>query len=141
MNNDNEKELRKYEVGFLFLEEKNAIVKQLLEKHHFSIVKEGEPFKFNLAYPIKKVQSVFFNFIQFLAEPLKIEEFFKDLKKEDSILRFILLNLPLKEEAPKKGMGLKTFNRPSLSKKEGKKSFEPILTNEALEKKIEEILK
>jgi len=98
MNNENsEKEVRKYELGFLLLEEDSPIVKNLLEKRNFSITEEGEIVKVNLAYPIKKIQSAFFNFIQFLANPAEIIEFQKDLKGEQTILRFFFLNFPLKE--------------------------------------------
>jgi len=142
MNNENsEKEVRKYELGFLLLEEDSPIVKNLLEKRNFSITEEGEIVKVNLAYPIKKIQSAFFNFIQFLANPAEIIEFQKDLKGEQTILRFILLNLPFKEGQQSGGVAvLKSRGRQPFPKKDVKKPFEPVLTNEALEKKIEEIL-
>jgi len=104
------------------------------------ILKEGEVFKIRLAYLIKKQSSGVFSFLQFFLKPENLTSLKKTLKLSPSILRFLVIKLKEKEgKMIQKG------------KKEEKARFisvEPViqkavdaLSNEELEKKIEEALK
>ncbi len=140
---DNEIEKRFYELGFLMREERESLVKEILVKNNVEFVEEGKLVKVKLAYPIKKLNQAFFGYFRFASHPDKIDLIDKELKLIPEVIRFILIKLPkvvfrnfFKKEEP-------DLKKPKIeiSLEEKKKTFpSSILTNEALEKKIEEIL-
>lgn len=141
MNSESEKKY--YELGFLVKEEDAAPVKNLLLKHKASFLYESQVVKVNLAYPIRKNNQAFFGYFRFEFEPAAVAELEKELKLEPSLIRHVLIKLSpaiIKELArPPAGGPPRPSVRPGLKKKETPEAA-PILTNEALEKKIEEIL-
>ena len=140
MSAENE-EKKFYEIGFVFdAEDNRAEVIKLIKDLEGEILKEGEVFKIRLAYLIKKQSSGVFSFLQFFLKPENLTSLKKTLKLNPSILRFLVIKLKEKEgKMIQKG------------KKEEKARFisvEPViqkavdaLSNEELEKKIEEALK
>lgn len=131
-------EKKSYELGFLLNEENLSPVKRLLEKHSAANLSEGSLVKVNLAYPIKKQGQAFFGYLRFELEG-PVAELKKDLKLEPTVLRHLLIKVPsaAPEEVPT-GRPASSL-KPPVRRKEVKTGA-PLLTNEALEKKIEEIL-
>jgi ribosomal protein S6 len=128
-----EKTLRDYELAFLILSEdtKEEILSLLKTKGvELSFIKEPE--KTNLAYPIKHFTQAFFGFINFKAEPQKSKELEKDLKNIKNLLRFMIISDGFIKQQPQ------TRRKSEDSKKE--KAPQQIITNEVLEKKLEEML-
>lgn len=133
MNSEN----RKYEIAFLLKTDKPAAISQLLVRAGFAIL--GETVlnlnKIQLAYPIKKENFAYFGCFCFEGRPAAIKEIRSEMKLNPDILRYLLVTPPLnRRRMAQKMMDERMSAAKSLSR-------EPLLTNEALEKKIEEILK
>ncbi|MCS6789123.1 MAG: 30S ribosomal protein S6 [Patescibacteria group bacterium] len=128
-------ELKVYELSFLIedpvISEK---ILNLLKQFNAEIVLNKQPEKINLAYPIKKQNQAFFGFVYFKALPEQIIEIDKILHQEKDLLRFMIIKDPIIKDN-KNTQNKKSHN---LNIKE-KNNFDH-LTNEALEKKLEEIL-
>jgi len=146
-----EKELKNYEIGFLLKDEKDSEeISEILNRHQVEFInpKEGLS-RIRLAYPIKKENSAFFGYFYFSANPNQLKELEKELKLNKKLLRFIIVS-KLTMEAPSRP-SIKTIKRkvvPTTPLKTVKpaqpiKKVEPtpMLSNEELEKKLEEILK
>ncbi|MEK7593525.1 MAG: 30S ribosomal protein S6 [Patescibacteria group bacterium] len=138
-----EKEQKNYEIGFLTRTEddKNEIIK-VLEGQKASIAKSGSLSRIKLAYPIQKEPSAYFDYFIFSALPEAIEKISQSLKLNLKILRFLIVTPPaigIQKPAPR-------FRKAVLPKPVVKKpAVEKIplqqVSNEMLEKKLEEILK
>lgn len=144
---ETEKDIKKYEVGFLGRTEnaKDEIIK-LLESYKAKIVDNGKMSMLKLAYPIKKEKSAFFGYLHFAAYPNIIKKFEDSLKLSQQILRFIMIASPInsrpfiESRAPK--VRIPSSEIPAIKRVEVKKpKVQVALSNEALEKKLEEILK
>lgn len=139
-----EKEKRKYEISFYVKEEGDtSVVSAVLEKAGAVNLKEEPVKKIQLAYPIKKEKIVFAKTIFFEIEGEKVNNIRNSLLLENKVLRFMITKVPevlykTKEERKNKITSDKAKSLQS------EKIFSPkpsdILTNESLEKKIEEIL-
>lgn len=142
-----EKEPKKYEIGYLAKEENDdKIIKDLLQGYQAEIIDEGKLQKIKLSYPIKKESSAYFGFIHFSLSPEKVKDLSGQLKLNSKILRSIVINWPKELEEAQQAIP-KRPERPSREKtrpvaEAPKKSrtMEAIDT-ELLEKKLEEILK
>lgn len=142
---EEEKEYKKYEISFYVRDEKDAeVVFSCLEKNNALNV-EAEPLKkIQLAYPIKKEKIAFMGTIFFDLEPQYVDSIRNDMRLNSKILRFMIIKSRnvIKEEGKK----IKNKeNKSSAERNVQDKSNFPyeipgILTNETLEKKIEEIL-
>lgn len=115
-------------------------LKNLQEKVKLLIQKEGGvlneiklPVEKKLSYPIKKQEKAFLGNLSFTLEENKLENLQQQLKSEEKILRFLILNkkLELKPTKPKKKIIKIT---PKIPPKEKKVELEEI------DKKLEEIL-
>lgn len=83
-----------YELSYWLKEsanEENTTLKKLFDDFKFEIIQEIPPKTKKLAYPIKKERIGKFGTIYFYADNKKIEEFKREVKKIDDILRFIIL--------------------------------------------------
>jgi len=148
-----EKEAILYEIGYLLnsnLKEEEILVfienlrNKITEKNGL-IVSEGRTKKQTLAYPIKKENTAFFNWIKFKLTPETIKNLEEEIKKEKDILRF-LITKPAKEKSsfitskksfrPKKVI-LETKQEKPLKSTEPK---EQKIKEEEIDKKIEELL-
>jgi ribosomal protein S6 len=142
-----DKEVKNYEIAFLVKsEEEQKKLFKILTDFQLTIINEGKLSKIKLAYPIKKQNFAYFGYLYFSGASDVVNNLTKFLNNEPSILRFIIISQPViekektleKDSATKKTSGKQTTKTTTISKKNV-----PIetLSNEALEKKLEEILK
>lgn len=130
----------RYELSFVTQSEDAASVKALLAKNNAQILNERPISKIQLAYKIAKQGYGFMGTTEFLAEAQSVVTLRYDLQLEKDILRGIIIKL----KEPKKATEAETKERmpgkgPSAPQKL-RNMFSGVLSNEALEKKIEEIL-
>jgi ribosomal protein S6 len=128
---------KEYELAFLVREESdNAGLMAALKDAGAEIGLEGPIRKTALAYEIKKETSACFGFVQFTMDPSGAKPLEAALNQKPEIMRFLLITPPTAKERPQSTTGPQ---RPEAKPYEPKAA--PVLSNEALEKKIEEILK
>jgi ribosomal protein S6 len=138
---------KQYELSFLLLAENGVEgVLKLLSQHGAEVRAEGHLRKINLAYPIKKATQAYFGFVDFAGEPAEVKLLERDLESNAAVLRSLIIKLPKARFAPS-GDTRKPAMKPTMmpSRKpmistEAPKPKPVPLSNEALEKKIEEIL-
>lgn len=130
----------KYEIDFLTVEETNQEIKKLLEKSGGMITSEKESLKIQLSYPIKKQKYAFWNSVAFAIDSNNLTRIINNLKFQSNILRFMIKRFPAKEGKKLKfSPGEKIIRKsPQIRKQVSLKKVE-VLTNEDLEKKIQEI--
>lgn len=135
---------RKYELAFVIKSEGFAVIAKLLASGGFTVLTENPLEKIQLAYPIKKENYAYFGYCHLEGEPAAIKNLRTDLKLNSEVLRYLIITPPfIKKPAWRKSEPTNSpeetkFNPPANRQSP---STEPALTNEALEKKIEEILK
>lgn len=123
----------------------------LVKKINSLILKNGEiigsiaPTKKNLTYPIKKQNTAFLNQTEFNFEPEEIDNFKKELDKQNEILRIMLTekkNIKIKKKDRKPILGPKPFSKDAkiLPKKELSETKQKVNLEEIGEK-LDEILK
>ena len=113
------------------------------------IYEKEEPKRMKLAYEIDKNNFAFISVVKFYSDPSKIADFSKELKTQGYAMRFMVVKNPIEG---KSGFSIKDnikqqTNSFIRNKKEVKDSGAPhsseegkSVTNEELEKKLEEIL-
>ncbi|PIR44011.1 hypothetical protein COV23_02225 [Candidatus Wolfebacteria bacterium CG10_big_fil_rev_8_21_14_0_10_31_9] len=144
---DMEKELKNYEIGFLFIEETDEReVGDALKGYKAQILHEGIAKKIKLAYPIKKQTSAYFAFIQFSLDPELVKPLSDQIKLNKKVLRALIFSIPDKQLTKNKETRGEKAERPPREKRKlteevVKKNKPEIVDNELLEKKLEEILK
>ncbi|MEK7187661.1 MAG: 30S ribosomal protein S6 [Patescibacteria group bacterium] len=143
---DQDENIQHYEIAFLLKEEADlAALKEVLRAHGANTTFEGPMKKIALAYEIEKQTVALFSSIQFKAPTDQIESINHTLTLRKTVIRFLIVKctpgktpqvspvsvLPVVEESisPATPTG-ETYSGHSLP-----------LSNEDLEKKIEEILK
>jgi small subunit ribosomal protein S6 len=130
---------REYEISFWLKNESDLEkVKSILADFNCQLTYAGELRRMQMAYPIKKETAGFFGFLHFQADPSIIGDLRKELQVEGGCLRFMIVSNPIKKHQEK--------DRPKTQVKEKKEEkveqrSSGIITNEELEKKLEEILK
>jgi len=112
-------------------------VKSALEKAGARINFEGQASRITLSYPIKKEREAHFGYFQFEVTPDKIKEIDEELKNSQEIIRFLTITPGYLKNRGKPQI----FSRPRPSAVKPAEGKSLPLSNEALEKKIEEILK
>jgi ribosomal protein S6 len=148
-----EKETKNYEIGFLLKNGKDyPEISSVLARHNIGVVgPEKQPTRIRLAYPIKKESSAFFGNFYFSANPNQIKEIGEELKLNKNLLRFIIVSQPAGEVPPRPSVRqirrravppapLKTME-PASAQPIKKVEPAPVLSNEELERRLEEILK
>lgn len=137
---------KKYEISFI-LRSEEAVTPALgfLEKIGAKVIEKSLPVKIKLSYPIKRETAACFMYAIFSLAPEKVLGLDKELKLSNDVLRFLIITPPVQKderrERPRRAEGPK---QPEPVKKV---EFvapvrEPeILSNELLEKRLEEILK
>lgn len=131
---------KEYEIAYLAKSQNGqAVMENVLNQHGCNVTLRGPLAETHLAYPIKKLNQAYFGYFHFLAMPDQIEKMNFDAKINPEILRVLTVVLSGKKEQPVRS------ERPE---KSAKKTESPvpatvggIMTNEALEEKLEEILK
>ena len=141
---DKEKLTKEYEIGVLVRKEEDLPeVRRVVEQHGGVMTADFRPKKIALAYPIKKEEEAIFAFGLFSAEPASTKQLEQDLVTENVVLRSIIV-IPFKASASAgTGTGKKwdRTSRPVAPVEGTRTSSTNVLSNEALEKKIEEMLK
>jgi len=150
-------EEKNYEVGFLIKSDsdKEGLIK-ILEDNQFSIINDGQISRIKLAYPVKKENFAYFGYLHFSGHPANIQNLSDRLRTESKILRFLIIPQSTEESEGKISEEIystraKHFSerqkaqeipfRPSTPQPPKKPARVEALSNEALEKKLEEILK
>jgi ribosomal protein S6 len=143
---DKEKLTKEYEIGVLVRKEEDLpAVRRAVEQHGGAITADFRARKVALAYPIQKEENAVFAFSLFSAEPAQAKQLEQDLTTESAVLRSIIV-IPFKASASAgTGTGRK-WERTGrqTAPAEGARTSSAatnVLSNEALEKKIEEMLK
>ena len=139
-----EKEIDKkeYEIAFLLKNrDTEGVVETLVKQHGGSVVFKGPVTETHLAYPIKKLQQAQFGYMYFSAMPEQVEKIMHDANLNQAILRVLIITPPIG-----KGRASLRNNRKERTGKKAEEIAAPavtggILTNEALEEKLSEILK
>lgn len=138
---------KEYEISVLLKNEEDIKeMRDLMKKHGFEITFES-PFKrMSLSYEIKKETSAVFGWFYILSETSAIKDFTKEIKVEPWCIRSLVITDPVKREFDR-GEGQERQYRKEATpkikevKKEEEKTTSDAVTNEDLEKKLEEILK
>ena len=137
---DQEDNLKKeYELAFLVNEETDAPgIVSALKAAGAEIHLEGPVRKVALAYEIKKQTAACFGFVQFAMDPAAAKSLEASMNLRPEVLRSMLITPPSAKAQPYPQSAGPA--RP-VAKPYEPKAAVPTLSNEALEKKIEEILK
>ena len=128
-----------YELTFVHPSEDASDIKRVLAKHHVSVVAEKQMHKIRLAYPIKKQSYAFLGSIRFsLEDGQAVDQLSKDVSLECEALRHFMQRIVARGGAERQEVQAKRtmFQKPRKTTTES-----PVLTNEALQEKIEEIMK
>ncbi len=139
-------EKRKYEISFLLKNKEDvSLVDNLLNQYGAEVIYHGPVTETKLAYPIKKQNLAHFSFIQFSASPEVVEKISGSLKLSPAVLRMLIITPPImKSDRAVRGA---IESRPARGKSAVSPALVPItpkdgvLTNKALEERLEEILK
>ena len=129
-----------YELTAVTKEENFAPLKEIIARGGAKILSEEVAKKIQLFYPVKNERYGFLGVFKFESAPDALPAISNDLNMKGDVLRFIIV----KSREVKAGEGEKQANpapRDFVRAQPSKKPAEAALTNEELEKKIEEILK
>lgn len=134
---------REYELSFLLkVKDAEAALETLLKQYEAEVFFKGPLVETRLAYPIKKQSQAYFGYAHFRALPDTAEKLMQSLKLNASVLRALLVTPPVARAE-------KSVRAPEERQIKVKTTAEVVsaapksgtLTNEALEEKLEEILK
>ena len=134
-------EKKEYELSFLVnAAEGEAAVSSVLKEYKAEVFYKSPLNEVRFEYPIKKYKQGYFGFVHFQGEPESIAKILQSLKLQPNILRVLVVTPPVgKVERGGKA------SRPRALKPEVTAAPVPssggVLSNEALEQKLEEILK
>ena len=140
-----EKDKKEYEVAVLLRSEDHLpAVMALVSQHHVEGVSEPRAKRLQLAYEINKVREAVFVYFTFKAYGDDIKALEGDLNSQNDVLRHLIIASPAPAERPaasamaqgRRSASPSSANTPA----ESRTSAQRPLSNEALEKKIEEIL-
>ncbi|PIR89239.1 MAG: hypothetical protein COU07_02130 [Candidatus Harrisonbacteria bacterium CG10_big_fil_rev_8_21_14_0_10_40_38] len=131
--------MNEYEVSCLLASEESLDgLKELLEKNDAVILQASAFNSIELAYQIKKRTHAFFGFITISSSPEKIADIRNALSFYEPLIRFLIITPPIQSVLKPKRVAQTTGPQESqTTKSNGSES----LSNEALEQKLEEILK
>lgn len=133
---------KNYELALLLITEETASdVSRLLGQHGVEAASQLAIKKLTLAYKINGHDGANFCFVRLSAPPPEIKSLARDLGTNPGILRFLIISLPKRATSAE---GMRPMRKPTMRKpiRPSAPPREPKpLSNEGLEKKIEEILK
>lgn len=146
--NDISKEVadkKEYEIAVLLKEEGFAKeVLQLLSRHGVEVREEGQLRKIQLAYPVGRERQAHFGFFHVLGLPLEIKSLENDLRNQNGVLRSLIVVLESDKAAAEGAIRPRRPMMPPSPRRSmptGEQAVRKTLSNEAIEKKIEEILR
>lgn len=141
---------KKYEISLILGREEayQGIISFIKEKVS-KVLEENQLRRIRLAYPINKEETGFFTWVVVAAKPEIVNSLQKDLETNPSVLRVLIITPPIAAKAERKPPRLKEVkekfpretSRALPLKDEPGARIGEALTNELLEKKLEEILK
>ena len=133
---------RSYEIGFILKTQNHeGGILQVLKKHKAEITNQKSSSQISLAYPIKKHTSAHFGVVYFRVLPEAVAEIDNELKLDPGILRFLIVQYSEpKAEVPREKPAPKP-EKPFIAVIQSPTPTPDVITNEALEEKLEEILK
>jgi len=127
---------KEYELSYLAkTEEAPKDIADVLKSNGAEISNDSPAIKINLAYKIKKELSAYFGYMHFVAAPGSVKSIQDTLKMRPDVLRTLIITPPFLKNKPRMATPRPRILRPIPVEK----PTAP-LSNEALEKKIEEIL-
>ena len=129
-----EKIVAQFEINILMQTESVDEIKRIFKSHNVEILSEKSVQKIKLAYDIKKQQYAFFAVFDVSMERSEEQGIRSDLNSIGGIIRVLIT-----EKKEKKG-GEKRVADEAKKPSRLKSALQAMLPNEALEKKIEEIL-
>jgi ribosomal protein S6 len=140
-----DKDQKEYELAVLVRKEEDLpAISALVKEHSGELVADFRAKRVALAYPIKKEKEAIFAYANFRSLPETAKTLEHDLNVRQDVLRSLITIPPKVKEKSEavREMPVKKASapRPSAGIAESKQTSGP-LSNEALEKKIEEILK
>lgn len=128
---------KEYEISFLLTEEAAlADIGKALKNAGAETSIAATASMIRLAYPLKKHENAYFGFIHFSAMPDAVAKIKADLAHNAKVLRSLILTPPVKVPPRAERPG-----KPKQDTAEVEAKPEGAMSNEALEKKLEEILK
>lgn len=131
-----------YEVSFIsVLDTADRAVHDIVQKNGGEITAKREMMQTTFAYSIKKHDAGYFGSVQFHADPNIIREIKKALDTEKDVVRFLLVKDPIIQRGEHAPSVRHDGESPGQSRDASKEARPELLTNEALEAKLEEILK
>ncbi len=136
-------EKKNYELAFLVNEESaTRDLRRMVEQHEIDIQSESPLKKINLAYKIEHISEAYFGFLRISGEPAAMQSLARDLKAGSTMVRFLIVSMPSENRTspsfsvrPQRPIARRAAPLPAKEIRQVKP-----LSNEALEKKIEEIL-
>lgn len=132
-------ENRDYEISLLAKSEEGiARARELIKRHDFEVTLEGPAKKISLSYKIRQETQAYFSFFYARGSPALITNLDRDLKTTPAVLRFLIVTPPFVKN--KITSSPKPYSKPAIPKVDTEIRPSLPLSNEALEKKIEEIL-
>ncbi|MBS3902911.1 MAG: 30S ribosomal protein S6 [Anaplasmataceae bacterium] len=140
-------ELRQeYEIGYLLKTETDReVLNRLLIQHEAKILEEGPLKMTSLSYPIKKLEQAIFGWTRFSALRSKLPTLEHDLRMSSPLIRFLIVIAKPIEEKPRversEGDGSMISSPTDGAVSSQNTPLPGSLSNEDIEKKIEEILK
>jgi ribosomal protein S6 len=141
---DAEKVKKEYEIGVLVRKEEDLPeVRRVVEQHGGTFANDFQAKKIALAYPVKHEKEAIFAFTRFFAEPAEAKQLERDLETVNAVLRpLITVRAKIsRREVVAAGKKRMTTSRPAAPVPQSSAPMVHTLSNEALEKKIEEMLK
>ncbi|RME61357.1 30S ribosomal protein S6 [Candidatus Parcubacteria bacterium] len=142
--------VRSYELSYVVRSENGVSrILQILKDQEGEIEFEGPCNSLELAYPIKKTKKAYFGYFHLKLPAEKVENLTKALRMEEEVLRFLLITPPIVKPKPRPQQAAASRAQGQTSRtqmQEGgketvvRKPEKLPLSNEDLEKKIEEIL-
>lgn len=142
-------EKKTYELAFMARDEKGiGELTSRIKEAGGEIVLEGTVEQMQLAYPIKKQTQAHFGYVHVKLDADKVNPLMEGLEHAQGILRSLIIYPIVGKQKPRQmPMGDKSYSttptasaRPAAEKKPVAPTAPAPLSNEALEKKIEEIL-
>jgi len=134
---------KKYDISFIQRSEDGAFARKFIEKYGGVILNEYPLVKLRLSYPIKKETQGFLGTIKCTLPPESVRSVSAAAKLEHDILRFLVgVQSEIKESTPRldeEGRSGQRKKRVAVAPKQ-KGGFNTVLSNEALQEKLEEIL-
>jgi len=129
-----------YELTVITKEENLDPVKEILRSRGFEVLSEEAPKKIHLYYPIKKERYGFLGVLRFKGASEGVTGLSADLNFKENILRALITKVKTVKGEEEKTLP-SSARRREPRRTEAARPAETVLTNEELEKKIEEILK